>query len=124
MEGPTFYEIVGEANLKKLVQIFYAKVYTHPILKEIFKADIEEVRKKQYMFLTQFLGGPTLYSNEYGHPRMRMRHLPHRITNEAKDAWLACMMDSIEELDLEDNVKMRLFSLFPKIAQHMVNTFE
>ena len=122
MEGPTFYEIIGEKNIEKLVHLFYAKVYAHPVLKEIFKADIEVVRRKQQMFLTQFLGGPTLYSNEFGHPRMRMRHMPHRITNEAKDAWLDCMKKSIDELDLDEGVKFQLFSLFPKLAQHMVNT--
>jgi hemoglobin len=120
MEG--YYEKIGEANIRKLVNHFYEYVYDDPIIKDLFTNDIEEVREKQFLFISQFLGGPTKYSEVHGHPRMRMRHLPHKITAEAKDAWLACMKRAISHLDLEEADKETLYSLFPKLANHMVNS--
>lgn len=73
------------------------------------------------MFLTQFLGGPQIYNAEFGHPRMRMRHLPHAIDNEAKEEWLRCMKLAIDNSDLEDDLKIALFNCFPQVAAHMVN---
>lgn len=74
------------------------------------------------MFLTQFLGGPNLYSQEFGHPKMRMRHLPHEITQEAKEEWLKCMKMAINDLDISEGLKVELFAVFPKLAEHMVNS--
>ena len=74
------------------------------------------------MFLTQFLGGPDLYSQHYGHPRMRMRHLPHKITDEAREEWLKCMKEAITSLSIDEDLKARLFNVFPQVAQHMVNS--
>lgn len=73
------------------------------------------------MFLTQFLGGPQIYSAEYGHPRMRMRHLPHAIDDAAKTEWLRCMREAIDSSNLDDELKDALFNCFPQVAQHMVN---
>ena len=81
MEG--YYEKIGAENIRKLVHHFYEYVYDDPTIKHLFTNDIEEVREKQFLFISQFLGGPTAYSEQHGHPRMRMRHQPHRITSEA-----------------------------------------
>jgi hemoglobin len=84
--------------------------------------DAESIKDKQYCFLTQFLGGPPRYIEKYGPPQMRRRHMPHAITNDAKDEWLSLMNASIKELDLPDNLKTALYNCFPKVAQHMVNS--
>lgn len=119
----TLYTIVGKQRLNQIVNSFYDKVFVSPIIGHLFKGEGQLIRKKQELFLTQFLGGPPLYSHEYGHPKMRMRHLPHKVTVEAKDEWLRLMRLSIYEV-LEDEPRLAeaLYECFPKVAQHMVNS--
>lgn len=73
------------------------------------------------MFLTQFLGGPQLYNEQFGHPRMRMRHLPHKIDEAAKVEWLRCMRQAIDEMEFEEGIGDALYSVFPRVADHMQN---
>lgn len=117
----TLYEIVGEDNISLLVDAFYKRVYSDELLIPLFTNNIDEVKDKQFCFLCQFLGGPSYYNEKYGPPKMRMRHLPHPIDNEKKDAWLRCMKNAIDTLDLESSVSDALYNCFPKIANHMVN---
>jgi hemoglobin len=117
----TLYETLGEKVILELVNEFYKRVYAHPSLSNLFQNDIDEVKDKQYRFLTQFLGGPSLYIEKYGHPRMRMRHLPHAIDEKAKDEWLACMKEAIDSLKLDAQLAQALYNCFPPVAQHMVN---
>tara|TARA_B110000046_G_scaffold150420_1_gene158801 strand:- start:2021 stop:2395 length:375 start_codon:yes stop_codon:yes gene_type:complete len=119
----TLYELIGENRLQELINSFYAKVFVNPILYPLFnQTDAESIKDKQYRFLTQFLGGPQRYMEKYGTPKMRHRHIPHAITNEAKDEWLHLMEASIQELDLAENLKVALYNCFPQVAQHMVNS--
>jgi hemoglobin len=120
-QSKTLYETLGEKVIVALVNEFYSRVYEHPTLSPLFQNDIEEVKDKQFRFLTQFLGGPQLYTEKYGHPRMRMRHLPHAIDENAKSEWLKCMKDAINTLDLDPNLADALYNCFPAVAQHMVN---
>ena len=117
----SLYERVGAQNLQLLVDHFYDLVFEDPLLKPLFVTDKNLIKQKQYMFLTQFLGGPDLYSQQYGHPRMRARHLPHPITEEHAIAWLKCMYNAVQSLPLEEEVKNELFSRFPNTAFFMVN---
>lgn len=117
----TIYEKLGAEKLQQMVDTFYELVVEHPTLQPLFKTDMELVRKKQLAFLTQFLGGPLLYNETYGHPMMRMRHLPHAITEEAALAWLLCMKSAINTLEIDADFKETLFNCFPKVAAHMVN---
>mgnify|MGYP006104467255 CR=1 FL=1 len=121
MSSKTIYAMLGEENLRTMVNRFYDLVQKNEIISPLFKGEFEEIRQKQFMFLTQFFGGPGLYTKEFGHPKMRMRHLPHAITAEAKDEWLKCMKASVYSLDIEDNLKDAVYNSFPAIAQHMVN---
>lgn len=118
----TLYAELGPKILRQLVDAFYDRVFVSEKIGPLFKNDKEEIKQKQYMFLTQFLGGPDLYSQHFGHPRMRMRHLPHAITDEARLEWLKCMKDSIDTLPIDEEMKVRLFNVFPLVAQHMVNS--
>lgn len=121
----TFYELLESHQIEKLVNEFYNRVYTNEVLAPIFKhTNREEVQDKQMRFLTQFLGGPMRYNEKYGPPRMRMRHLPHKITPKAKEEWLNCMKNAIDTLDLTDHQKQALYNCFPKLAQHMVNSYD
>ncbi len=117
----TIYEELGEDNLKELVDTFYNNVLADDRIAHLFASDINLIKSKQLMFLTQFLGGPGLYTAEYGHPKMRMRHFPHAITPSAAVAWLENMKMSIESLGISEDFKHRLFTRFPHVAAHMVN---
>lgn len=122
MEDLTMYDKLGADNLQLLVDKFYDLVFSNETIKDLFKTDKEEIKKKQYMFLTQFLGGPPAYSDVYGHPRLRARHMPHPITEEHAVAWLKCMHEAINTLPIEDTLKDELFDRFPRTAFFMVNT--
>lgn len=117
----TIYKALGAENLELLVNEFYDRVQTDPTISHLFKTDIQLVKQKQFLFLTQFLGGPPLYNQTYGHPRMRMRHMPHAIDEKAKDAWLACMKAAIATLPISEELKNIIYNCFPRLANHMMN---
>lgn len=116
------YNRVGEERLNKLVEMFYDLVFASPVISHLFQNEKSEIAAKQKAFLTQFLGGPQLYTEAYGHPRMRMRHLPHEITPEAATEWLKLMKLAIWQLDMEEDLKVALYNCFPQIAAHMINS--
>ena len=118
----TLYAKIGPEKLKQIVDRFYDIVFNDSKISHLFDTDKSLIRDKQYQFLTQFLGGPQLYSNSYGHPRMRMRHAPHVIDNDAKDEWLRCMKIAINEKIDDPELADALYNCFPKVAQHMVNS--
>jgi len=119
----SFYDKLGEERLSQLLDSFYDKIFESDTLRPLFMSTPkDEIKHKQQLFLTQLLGGPNLYSQEIGPPQMRQRHMPHKITVEAKDEWLACMKTSISELDWDNQLKEGLYNIFPRIAQHMVNS--
>lgn len=118
----TLYEVIGRERLYAILKSFYSRVYQSPVISHLFQGDQKEIEEKQRLFLTQFLGGPKLYSEVYGHPRMRMRHLPFAIDNAAKDEWLALMRISIYEHIEDKELAETLYNCFPKVAQHMRNS--
>lgn len=119
---PTPYEAIGEETLHRLVDNFYDLVAQHPDLALIFPNDFSEIARKQKQFLTQYLGGPALYTEEHGHPMMRARHLPFPITPARAKAWLSCMTQAMDKTGLEGPIRDEFFSRLYLTAQHMINT--
>lgn len=119
--NPTLYDELGSENLRLLVQRFYDLVFSSPKISHLFKTDKDTIKEKQRLFLTQFLGGPPLYSDQYGHPQMRARHLPHPIHEDDAVEWLSCMSQAITSLPIEEDLKDRLFKRFIPTAMFMVN---
>ncbi|RKP56109.1 globin [Cohnella endophytica] len=119
----SLYEALGEAEgIRDLVGRFYPKVQAHPLLAPLFPEDIIPVMEKQILFLTQFLGGPPLYSDEYGHPMMRARHLPFPITPERAEAWLDCMTRALAETSVPGPLQKLTIERLSGPANHFVNT--
>ncbi|KYP79752.1 globin domain-containing protein [Ferroacidibacillus organovorans] len=116
-----YEKIGGEETIGRLVDAFYARVMKHEDLIPIFPSDILPVRDKQFLFLTQFLGGPPLYSNAYGHPMLRARHMPHEITPKRAAAWLSCMREAMDEIGLAGEMRSFIEERLTMTAQHMVN---
>jgi len=123
-EGTPYEAIGGEETVAKLVDAFYKRVAKHPDLAPIFPKDLTETRRKQYAFLTQFFGGPPLFSARYGPPMLRKRHLPHPITPKRVEAWLACMAEAMDEAGIRGPVREYLFARLTATAHHMTNTVE
>ncbi|XID95826.1 globin [Paenibacillaceae bacterium WGS1546] len=119
----TIYEAIGGASaVRDIVRRFYPKVQAHPLLSPLFPDDIDPVMEKQYLFLTQFFGGPPLYSDQYGHPMMRARHLPFPITPERAAAWLACMSEALAETSIPEPLRKLMIERLSGPANHFVNT--
>jgi hemoglobin len=121
LNQPTLYERLGAENLGLLVTRFYDLVFENEQISRLFKTDKEVIKEKQRLFLTQFLGGPPLYSERYGHPQLRARHLPFPITGDDAVAWLSCMSSSISSLSIEEALKDELLKRFIPTAMFMVN---
>ena len=117
----TLYSKIGPDSLRELVDTFYDLIFEESSISHLFKTDQSIIRDKQYRFLTQFLGGPQLYTSEYGHPRMRMRHAPHAIDEAARIEWLRCMKLAIANMQFDPELSEALYNCFPPIAAHMQN---
>ena len=119
----SIYELAGgEATFFALVDNFYQGVEQDPILRPMYPAeDFEGARHRLALFLIQYFGGPTTYSDERGHPRLRMRHMPFAIDQAARDAWMGNMKRAIEATDIDSNVKPFMLDYFENAATFMIN---
>ena len=120
----TPFEAIGEETLHRLVDTFYGLVAQHPDLAPIFPNKFTEIARKQKQFLTQYLGGPSLYTEEHGHPMMRARHLPFPVTPTRAKAWLFCMTQAMDMIGLSGPIRDEFYSRIYLTAQHMINTPE
>ncbi|WP_059041128.1 globin domain-containing protein [Paenibacillus rubinfantis] len=122
-QGLSLYDnLGGEATIRRLVEAFYPRVQREPLLGPLFPEDITPVMEKQFMFLSQFFGGPSLYSDAVGHPMMRARHLPFPVTKERAEAWLGCMREALEEIGIEEPLREFVLERLSGPAFHFVNT--
>jgi hemoglobin len=118
----TLYEKLGGAEaIERLVTAFYRRVAADPKLAPIFPGDWPSTAEKQRLFLTQFTGGPPLYSEVHGHPRLRARHMPFPITPDRAKAWLANMGSAMDEVGLVGAARDELWERLVLTAAHMVN---
>ena len=120
----TFYEQVGgHDTFVRLVDRFYAGVAADPVLREMYgEEELEPAAVRLRMFLEQYWGGPTTYSDERGHPRLRMRHHPFRIDLDARDRWLTHMRAAVTSLNLAPMHESVLWDYLERAAWSMVNT--
>lgn len=120
----TIYELVGGAEtFRRLVEIFYARIEHDPLLRPMFPADLEPGKKHQYLFLMQYFGGPTTYSEQRGHPRLRMRHAPFPIGNRERDAWVQHMHAAIDEVGIQEPARTAMRAYFERSGTAMINQF-
>lgn len=121
----TIYELVGgEATFRRLVDAFYARVEADPVLRPMFPPDMEDGKRAQFLFLSQFFGGPTTYAEERGHPRLRMRHNPFVIDGQARDHWLSHMLAALDDAGIEEPMRSTMTDYFERASLHMINKDE
>lgn len=119
--GQTVYEALGDELFRRLVEAFYRRVESDPVLRPIFPADLTEGREKQYLFLTQFFGGPARYTERYGEPRLRLRHLPFPIGRRERDVWIGHMLAAIDEVGVPEPYAAYLGKCFEQLSLAMIN---
>ncbi|UOG56952.1 bacitracin resistance protein BacA [Leptospira noguchii] len=111
---------VGENSLRELVSDFYDQIPSSSIA-FMFPENLEESKIKSADFLIQITGGPPLYSQNYGPPKMRVRHLPFPIDEKARRVWLSCYRKVLDDWDAEVSVKEVLWIFFKDFSAWMVN---
>ncbi|MGW6915916.1 globin [Kitasatospora sp. NPDC054939] len=120
----TFYDQVGgEPTFRRLVHRFYQGVAEDELLKPMYpEEDLGPAEDRLRLFLMQYWGGPRTYSEERGHPRLRMRHVPFKVDRAAHDAWLKHMRAAVDELQLPEDAERQLWDYLVYAAASMVNT--
>ncbi|PRP69431.1 hemoglobin-like protein [Chromobacterium amazonense] len=121
----TPYQLLGgEGVVRWLADRFYDIMDSEPAakpLRDMHPADLSGSRQKLFMFLSGWLGGPSLYMEAFGHPRLRMRHMPFAVDEAARDQWMLCMRQAVSELVVEDWLKDKLLEAFYNTADFMRN---
>jgi hemoglobin len=122
----TFYdEIGGEATIRAIVHRFYQGVATDGVLRPMYpEADLGPAEERFALFLVQYWGGPSTYSENRGHPRLRMRHAPFKVTPAAAERWLVHFRAGLDSADLTPEQDERFWDYVTHAAQFMVNTLE
>lgn len=127
-EQPTPYELLGGAEaVQTLVDRFYDLMDTLPeaaTIRAMHARSLKSSREKLVLFLTGWLGGPPLYMEKHGHPRLRMRHAPFVIDEDARQAWMLCMRQALDEQVDNDELRRFLDQALDRVAAHMRNTFQ
>lgn len=118
----TVYKQLGEEKIEELVDRFYDYVDEDSRMRFLFPEDLTETRLKQKLFQIQFLGGPNLYNERFGHPMLKMRHMPFKVTEEARDAWLDNMSKAMDDVKLPNDIKEHIYKRYEITANAMVNS--
>jgi hemoglobin len=123
-EKVSFYEAIGgHETFVRLVDRFYAGVAADDVLRQMYpESDLGPAAERLRMFLEQYWGGPTTYSEQRGHPRLRMRHAPYQVNTDARDRWLTHMRAAVDSLDLPPAYESVLWTYLERAAFSMLNT--
>ncbi len=124
MLNRSVYELAGgEETFRRLVTRFYSRVAGDPVLRAIYpEEDLSAATERLTLFLIQYWGGPSTYSEQRGHPRLRMRHQPFAIGQRERDAWLGHMTVAVESIDVAPAVRKALLDYFETASTAMINT--
>jgi len=117
----------GEAGVRQLVKNFYQAMDSNAEVKTIrdmHAPNLSEAEDKLFMFLSGWLGGPSLYIEKFGHPRLRARHLPFTVGTKERDQWLQCMEQALSKMDIEKEMHDELMQAFFNTADFMRNKTE
>lgn len=119
-----YRRIGGETKIRELVQRFYQLMDELPEAHRIRKMhhiSLKNSEDKLFMFLTGWMGGPQLYVEKHGHPRLRQRHMPFAIGDEERDQWMMCMTQALDEVVEDEALRKELMAAFQKVADFMRN---
>jgi hemoglobin len=132
----TFFQLLGGENgddqvaiqkIRQLVETFYDVMESDPKaapIRAYHAKDLTEAREKLFMFLTGWTGGPQLYIERYGHPRLRQRHMPFSIGEAERDQWMYCMISAMNAMQLDEKIMQKLAEQMYGVADFMRNSNE
>ncbi|MCB1791091.1 MAG: group II truncated hemoglobin [Gammaproteobacteria bacterium] len=123
-ESTPYERIGGEARIRELVDRFYDYMDSEPAaagIRDMHAKSLRGSREKLFLFLSGWLGGPDLYIERYGHPRLRQRHLPFAIDSHARDQWMGCMSMALDDMAIDEGLRRQLMQAFAATADHMRN---
>lgn len=123
-QATPFERLGGEAGVRSLVDRFYDLMELEPAwtaLRTLHPADLQGSRDKLFWFLCGWLGGPSHYTERFGHPMLRARHMPYSIGLRERDEWMACMLQAMQDQGLEGSLAQRLTESFFGTADWMRN---
>ena len=122
----TLYERMGgEAKVRELVRRFYAymdELSEAKVIRDMHAPDLQSAEDKLFMFLSGWMGGPPLYIEKYGHPRLRMRHMNFVIDASARDQWMLCMRHALDDVVKENGLRDELYKALYDVADFMRNS--
>lgn len=122
IDARTVFEAAGGAEtFERVVHRFYEGVASDPVLRPLYPADLESSRRHLTLFLIQYFGGPSTYSEQRGHPRLRMRHLPFTIGPRERDAWVQHMAAALDAESLPPPVRDLMADYFDRAATFLIN---
>ena len=121
----TPYELIGgEKAILSLVDRFYFFMDTLPEaagIRAMHQPSLAEASDKLFKYLSGWLGGPDLFVQQYGHPRLRARHFPFAIGEDERDQWMLCMNRALSELPIDTQLREGLSQALQQLATHMIN---
>jgi hemoglobin len=124
-QQPSVFELIGgDHKIRELVDRFYDLMDLEPEfagIRAMHPTPLDSSRDKLYWFLSGWMGGPSLYIERFGHPRLRARHLPYAIASGERDQWLRCMAWAMQDVGIEQELQMRLMQSFYQTADWMRN---
>jgi hemoglobin len=124
-QQPSAFELIGgDTKVRELVDRFYDLMDLEPEfagIRALHPASLDGSRDKLYWFLSGWLGGPSLYIERFGHPRLRARHLPYAIASGERDQWLRCMAWAMQDVGIPETLQQRLMQSFYQTADWMRN---
>ena len=125
-DGQTFYDAIGGyPTIAKIVDRFYEGVATDEVLRPMYpEEDLGPAAERFTLFLCQYWGGPSTYSERRGHPRLRMRHAPFKVTPKARDHWLLHFREGLDEANLPPELDTQFWGYVTHAAQFMINSFD
>jgi hemoglobin len=124
MNEQTVYAQIGAEAIRQLVDDFYARIEQDPELRPLFPEELEQGKEHQYLFLVQYFGGPGDYSQQRGHPRLKLRHAPFPIGLRQSELWLGHMLAAIDAVGIAEPARTTMHEYFKRAAPSMVNQFE
>ncbi len=117
----SYYARIGDEKIKKLIHDFYLEIRKDTILRPMYKDSLKESEERLYLFMIQYLGGPTHYNEKRGHPKLRQRHVNFSIDEKAKQSWLKNMKIALKKSEIGKQEKEFLWTYFQKTAEFLKN---
>jgi len=120
----SYYDKIGHAVLQQLIHDFYTEIKKDPVISPLYEEDFEGAEERLFLFMIQYLGGPTTYSEQRGHPALRRRHVPFPVDTETIAAWLKNMEVALSKSTMKEDHKTFLKAYFEKTADFLRNREE